>query len=217
MKILSATFIKSGTRPPHYPETTLPEVAFAGRSNAGKSSLMNRLTSRRDLVKVSQTPGRTQLLSWFEVNNEIMLCDLPGYGFAKVPLKVKKEWGPMVGTYLEKRDPLRALVVIADVRRGFSPDDLMLFESALNLGLHTIFVATKCDKLTRNELFNTKQKIGREMQVDPETDIVWFSAKTGQGRELLWERIMQITRAGEAGHAGEDTEPDTDAEAEDGA
>ncbi len=122
----------------------------------------------------------------------------------------------MVGTYLEKRDPLRALVVIADVRRGFSPDDLMLFESALNLGLHTIFVATKCDKLTRNELFNTKQKIGREMQVDPETDIVWFSAKTGQGRELLWERIMQITRAGEAGHAGEDTEPVNGAEAEDG-
>ncbi len=78
MKILSATFIKSGTRPPHYPETALPEVAFAGRSNAGKSSLMNRLTSRKDLVKVSQTPGRTQLLSWFEVNNEIMLCDLPG-------------------------------------------------------------------------------------------------------------------------------------------
>jgi GTP-binding protein len=198
MKIRNATFIKSGTKPAHFPELELPEVAFAGRSNAGKSSLMNCLLLRKDLVRVSSTPGRTQILSWFSVNDEILLCDLPGYGFAKVPLKLKKEWGPMVGNYLQHRSNLRALVIITDARRGFSDDDMMLFESALQLGLHTIFVATKCDKLTRNELYNQKLAIGKAVNMDPETDIVWFSAVTGAGRDQLWERLMNLTGAAPA-------------------
>jgi GTP-binding protein len=194
--VRQATFLKSGTRPEHYPTSTLPEVAFAGRSNAGKSSLLNTLMQRKDLVRVSNTPGRTQILSWFEVNRGILLCDLPGYGFAKVPAAIRRGWQPMVGTYLSRRDNLRALVIITDVRRGFEADDMQLVATCLQLGQHCVLVATKCDKLSKAELFRRQQAIGRDMQVDPLRDILWFSAATGAGRADLWRRLDHLTGAG---------------------
>jgi GTP-binding protein len=195
MKIRSATFIKSGTRPQHFPESQLPEVAFAGRSNVGKSSLMNRLMERKKLVKVSSTPGRTQLLSWFNVNDEVLLCDLPGYGFAKVPPQIRASWSRMIGEYLDKRETLLALVIIVDVRRGFEEDDMMLVTSCRDFELQPILVATKCDKLSRNELYNRKRAICAEVSAH-EADIVWFSAETGAGRDDLWRRIVGLTAAG---------------------
>jgi GTP-binding protein len=192
MVIRSAEFVKSGTRPEHYPREGLPEVAFAGRSNVGKSSLMNALMQRRSLVKVSGTPGRTQLLSWFRVNGELLLCDLPGYGFARVPTGVRAAWAPMVNNYLVKRDTLRAVVVLADVRRGFGDDDLELVASIAQLGRHCVLVATKCDKLTRNELYNRQAAIARELRVDAKSDIVWTSASTRAGLDDLWSRIGDL-------------------------
>ncbi len=183
--------MKSGVRPGDYPESDLPEVAFAGRSNVGKSSLMNALMSRRKLVKVSGTPGRTQLLSWFDVNGSVRLCDLPGYGFAKVPKSVKAGWGQMVGTYLAERSSLLALVIIVDVRRGFQEDDLSLLETAADLGLQPILVVTKCDKLKSNALFNRQAAIVRELGAK-RSDLVWFSAKTGAGRDALWRRLSGL-------------------------
>lgn len=191
MKIRSAEFIKSGTKPEHYPELGLPEIAFAGRSNVGKSSLMNSMMSRKKLVKVSSTPGRTQLLSWFTVNDEVAFCDLPGYGFAKVPGNVRARWGVMVNDYLASRETLLTLAILADVRRGFQPDDLTLMRSCAEFRLQPILVATKCDKLKRNALFNQKKKICRDLGA-AERDIVWYSSVTHAGREALWRRLLAL-------------------------
>jgi GTP-binding protein len=192
MKIRSATFVKSGTRPAHYPEPDLPEVAFAGRSNVGKSSLMNAAMQRKALVRVSGTPGRTQLLSWFDVNEQIRLCDLPGYGFAKVPMSVKKNWDRMVGDYLTGRESLLSLVILVDVRRGFEEDDMQLVKACHDIGVQPILVATKCDKLKPNALYNQKRAIAKAMGGDPERDFVWCSAADGRGVEQLWRRILTL-------------------------
>ena len=191
MKIRSANFIKSGTKREHYPELELPEIAFAGRSNVGKSSLMNSMMLRKSLVKVSSTPGRTQLLSWFTVNGNVAFCDLPGYGFAKVPGSVRAKWGGMVNEYLSTREPLLTIAILADVRRGFQEDDLMLMRSAADFRLQPILVATKCDKLKRNALYNQKRKMCRDIGA-AEQDIVWYSSVTHAGREELWKRLNAL-------------------------
>ena len=121
-----------------------------------------------------------------------MLCDLPGYGFAKVPVALRESWRKMVGDYLERRDSLLALVVIVDVRRGFEEDDLQLVEACAGLSLQPILVATKCDKLSRNELFNRQGAICRAVGADVR-DIVWFSSESGKGRDELWARIGGLT------------------------
>lgn len=189
---MKSEFIKSGTRPAHYPDLGLPEVAFAGRSNVGKSSLMNTLMQRKKLVKVSSTPGRTQLLSWFTVDDSICLCDLPGYGFAKVPGSVRAGWGKMVGDYLAQRDTLLALTIITDVRRGFEDEDLSLLRTAAELGIQPVLVATKCDKLKRNALMTQSRRMCAEIGADPK-DVIWFSSHTGAGRDKLWQRLRGLT------------------------
>lgn len=191
MKIRSAEFVKSGTLPEHFPED-LPEIAFCGRSNVGKSSLLNSLMHRKGLVKVSGKPGHTRLLNWFKVNDEVLLCDLPGYGFAKVPPGERAAWGKMINRYLEKRESLLGLVILCDVRRGFQEDDMMLVEACSAFQLQPILVATKVDKLKRNELMTQKRRIGQASQLDPERDVIWYSSETHAGREQLWRRIMSL-------------------------
>ncbi len=192
-------FVKSGTRPAHYPASDLPEIAFAGRSNVGKSSLMNSLMGRKALVKVSGTPGRTQLLSWFEVDERLLLCDLPGYGYAKVPDRVRASWGEMIETYLARRSTLLALAVIADVRRGFEAEERQLVQAAAGFGLHVVLVVTKCDKLKSNALYTAQRRIAKDMAVDPDTDIIWYSSQTGLGREAMWRRIDALLPSVDAG------------------
>lgn len=193
MKIRSAEFVTSATAVSGYAEAELPEVAFAGRSNVGKSSLMNSLMQRKSLVKVSGKPGHTRLLNWFKVNDEIMLCDLPGYGFANVPVREQEKWRYMIETYLLNRESLLALCVLIDVRRGVQDDDMMLVQSAAQMGLQPILVATKCDKLKRNKLMNQKNKIARDSKLDIKRDIIWYSSETHAGREQLWKRILDLT------------------------
>lgn len=188
MIIRSTTFIKSATRPGNYPETSLPEVAFAGRSNVGKSTLINTLVNRRGLVRTSSTPGRTQLLNFFDINGEFSLVDLPGYGFAKVPLAVKKDWGPMVRTYLERREQLKGVVVLFDIRRVPREEDLDLLDWLEEFEVPTIPVITKIDKISRNR---------RAAQVKPILEATglpleafsFFSSLSKEGREDIWERI----------------------------
>ena len=190
MIIRSTTFIKSATRPGNYPETSLPEVAFAGRSNVGKSTLINTLVNRRGLVRTSSTPGRTQLLNFFDINGEFSLVDLPGYGFAKVPLAVKKDWGPMVRTYLERREQLKGVVVLFDIRRVPREEDLDLLDWLEEFEVPTIPVITKIDKISRNR---------RAAQVKPILEATglpleafsFFSALSKEGREDIWERIEE--------------------------
>ncbi|AMV73416.1 ribosome biogenesis GTP-binding protein YihA/YsxC [Desulfuromonas carbonis] len=188
MQIKSTEFLKSCTAPGHYPEALWPEIAFAGRSNVGKSSLINTLLNRRALVRTSSTPGRTQLLNFFLVNGELGLVDLPGYGFAKVPMAVRKDWGPMVRTYLETRSCLRAVVLLFDVRRVPYGEDLQLLDWLEEFGVPTIPVITKVDKISRGQRARQLAPIFAATGL-PADAFTLFSAKTREGRDEIWQRL----------------------------
>lgn len=188
MKISSAEFIKSATRPGNYPPNELPEIAFAGRSNVGKSSLINVLVNRRSLVRTSSTPGRTQLINFFNINEQFSLVDLPGYGYAKVPLAVKKAWGPMIRTYLEAREALHGVVFIFDIRRVPREEDIRMLDWLEEFGVPTIPVITKIDKINRSQREKHIKQIVEETGL-PRDAFSLFSALTRDGCEEIWERI----------------------------
>ena len=198
MIIKSAEFIKSAVKPEHYPETDLPEVAFAGRSNVGKSSLINTLVNRKKMVKTSSTPGRTQLLNFFCINGNLMFTDLPGYGYAKVPMAVKKNWGPMVETYLKTRKQIRIVILIFDIRRsGPSIEDMELLSWLVHERVPYVFVLTKADKLSGNEQTKSLARYTEALGIGKENFIL-FSSKTRKGLTKLWEKIEAlIMQAGE--------------------
>ncbi|HMB14980.1 MAG TPA: ribosome biogenesis GTP-binding protein YihA/YsxC [Pelovirga sp.] len=188
MKISSAEFIKSATRPAHFPDPQFPEIAFAGRSNVGKSTLINVLLNRKNLVRTSATPGRTQLINFFNVNQRFVLVDLPGYGFAKVPIAVRKAWGPMVRTYLEIRDSLAATVFIIDIRRTPGEEDLELLDWLEEFGVPTIPVLSKIDKVSRSQRRQHVERIATATGL-PVDAFSLFSALSREGIEDIRERI----------------------------
>jgi GTP-binding protein len=197
LAVHSVVFLKSASRLSESPDTgSLPELAIAGRSNVGKSSLINRLVNRRQLARVSNTPGRTQLLNFFRVNDTFVLCDLPGYGYAKVPWEMRSSWGDMIGGYLERRTPLRALLLLVDCRRepGQWERDLAAFCSTRGLALVT--VVTKVDKLPKSKRFESLSRIARSLGVPPEA-LVAFSSETGEGLDLLWRRVVRVLNLGQ--------------------
>ena len=186
-------FLKSAFAESHYPLPDRPEVAFAGRSNVGKSSLINALVHRKNLAKTSATPGRTQALNFFSVANRFYLVDLPGYGYAVAPREAKKSWQRMIETYLLKRDNLKAVVVILDIRRDPSKGDMELVRSLKKYGRRVILVLTKSDKLSRHQVISRTQSIRKELKDISEDVPTVFSAKTKEGREEIWSRIIQAT------------------------
>ena len=188
MKIVSTEFIKSSTSPAHYPEEELPEVAFAGKSNVGKSSLINALTQRKKLARTSSTPGCTQLINFFKVNNQISFVDLPGYGFAKVPETVRKKWGPMIETYLKERETLILVVLILDVRRDPSAEEIAFHQWLCLYNISVLFVLTKSDKLSRNQAVVRHRHIKEFLGLT--TDPILFSARTGEGKIAIWRAIQ---------------------------
>ena len=188
MLVKNVEFVKSATKPKEYPVTDQPEIAFAGRSNVGKSSLINVLVNRKSLVRTSNTPGRTQLINFFEVNATFSLVDLPGYGFAKVPLAVKRQWGPMMETYLASRTNLRGVVLILDVRRVPTDEDRQMLGWLERYGIPAILVVTKCDKVSKNEKAKQADIIARTLGVAKES-LSFFSALSKDGRDAVWERI----------------------------
>ncbi len=192
MKIISAEFVASASEPSHYPRESLPEVAFVGESNVGKSSLINKLVQRKSLARTSRTPGRTQQIIFFNINNEISFVDLPGYGFAKVPQSVQKKWGPMVETYLKERKALQLVIFILDIRRDLSAEDVDLSKWLHFYRISHVFVLTKIDKLSRSQARVRKNAIVERLGIQPLTDPVLFSAKTGEGKEKIWNVIKNI-------------------------
>ena len=191
MKITSAEFITSATKPSQYPSMAMPEIAFAGRSNVGKSSLINTLVNRKHLVKTSSTPGRTQLINFFDINRQMGFVDLPGYGYAKVPVAVRKKWGPMIETYLSGRETLRGVVVIMDIRRIPRQEELNLLGWLNHYAIAGILVLTKTDKLSKNKQANQHHLIARTLE-RPKNDFILFSAKTSRGKDTIWNAILSL-------------------------
>jgi GTP-binding protein len=197
MKILSAEFITSATGPKQFPKDSRSQIAFAGRSNVGKSSLINAFLNRRSLVKTSATPGKTQLINFFLINNEFYCVDLPGYGYAKAPRGVTDAWGPMIEGYLKDTPQLRCVVVLLDVRREPDERDARLVEWLRYYGVPAYYVLTKSDKATRQEMAKARQAVARKLGLpDP---LLFTSVKSGQGivelKAEIARRLLQETGA----------------------
>lgn len=186
MKVTSAEFIKSAFAEEHWPTNPLPEIAFLGRSNVGKSSLINSLLGVRGLARTSSTPGRTQSLNFFLINNRFRFVDLPGYGYARVPRNVRSEWGEMATNFLAKRLGLVLSIQIVDSRHEPTTQDLQLKEWLQHHAKPRVVVATKSDKLSNNELRKNIERVRRVMNAEK---VISYSATTGQGREELWRTI----------------------------
>ncbi len=191
MKIVSAEFMISAVSAEQYPRTSLPEFAFVGRSNVGKSSLINSLLNRKKLVKISGTPGKTQMINFFDVNHELVFADLPGYGFAKVPKSVQKKWQDLVEQYLLKRDNLRTVVLILDIRRKPTDLDLHMQEWLEQYQVDTILVATKTDKLSQAEQSKQLKQIRAAFLEGADKELVAYSSKNQKGRKELWKLLLQ--------------------------
>ncbi|MDD2501967.1 MAG: ribosome biogenesis GTP-binding protein YihA/YsxC [Geobacter sp.] len=197
MHIHQTTFIKSAVKPADYPPVDLPEIAFAGRSNVGKSSLINVIVERKALVRTSSTPGRTQLINFFQVTGvpfSLNLVDLPGYGYAKVPLDVKRQWGPMMERYLSGRESLKGVVLILDIRRIPSDEDLQMLSWLRSYNRRPIIVLTKCDKVTKNERAKQTAAIAAKLEIDKSL-LIHFSALSKDGRDAVWQAIQDAVEA----------------------
>jgi GTP-binding protein len=187
MKILSAKFVTSATGPKQFPNDRRPQIAFAGRSNVGKSSVINALLHRKNLVKTSATPGKTQLINFFIINGAFYFVDLPGYGYARVPYAVTDAWGPMIEGYLKHARELRAVVVLLDVRREPNERDIRLTEWLRQYDIPAIYAVTKADKLNRQEAERARRSIFSRMGITE--PLLLTSAKNGQGIKELWGEI----------------------------
>lgn len=194
MLIKSTEFVTSAVRPSQFPAANLPEFAFAGRSNVGKSSLINTLVNRKKLVLTSSTPGKTRLINFFRVNDALMFVDLPGYGYAKVPHTERRTWRPMIEQYLSGRQSLKAVVVILDVRRTPGAEELQLLGWLQENEIPPILVVTKTDKLSKTNRKKQLQVIAEALGVDPEA-LLLFSAKTRDGWDALWKEILELAQA----------------------
>ena len=185
-KVTSAVFEKSAFERSHWVTGDRPEIAFLGRSNVGKSSLINSLLGRKDLARTSNTPGRTQSINYFLINGEFYFVDLPGYGYARVSKQMRQDWGEMARDYLTDRETLSLFIQLVDVRHPPTELDLQLNEWLLVNERHHIVVATKADKLSANELAKQQRVLRAEL---PESQIIAYSSKKGTGRDAVWVEI----------------------------
>ena len=193
MKINNPQFVLSAYGYEDYPDHNKAEVAFAGRSNVGKSSLINMLVRRKKLARTSSTPGRTQSINFYNIDNKFYFVDLPGYGFAKVPKKVKKEWGELINDYLYHRDNLKGIIMIVDCRHKPSSDDKQMLKWVRASGLPFYIAATKADKLSNNEKIKKEKLIKNEFNLSEDDNFSLVSAKNKTGKSKLFEFVGKTT------------------------
>ncbi|MFH1625183.1 MAG: ribosome biogenesis GTP-binding protein YihA/YsxC [Pseudomonadota bacterium] len=202
MKITSVEFVKSARKPSDYPKDSLPEVAFVGRSNVGKSSVINVLVNRKNLVKTSSTPGKTQSINFFNVNNRLTFVDLPGYGWAKVPLKLRRGWKPMIEDYLKTRKTLELVVFILDARRIPYEEDVGLLEWFDFCGIPSVVLLNKTDKLSKGKL-NKQIELTKKSLPLKASNLIPFSAVTKEGKGEIWKQILsRIEQNGSSSKCG---------------
>ena len=175
------------------PDTGMPEVAFAGKSNGGKSSLINGLMNRKALARTSGQPGKTQTINFYKVNREMYLVDLPGYGYARVPQAEKEKWGKMIEKYLHTSKNLKAVFLLIDIRHEPSANDRQMYEWILHNGYDPIIIATKLDKLKKSQVQKHLKMVRDGLQVKKGTEVIAYSAQTKQGRDEIWQLINTLT------------------------
>ena len=175
-----------------FPEDTLPEIAFVGKSKVGKSSLINSLLGRKSLARTSSAPGKTRTINWYEVDEKLFFVDLPGYGYAKVSKAEQLKWGKVIETYLHKRESLRLVLLLVDVRHAPGEGDQMMMDWLRHYGVPTLVVATKSDKIKRSQ-HEKQKKIIREVLGIGKEDLLLYSSETKAGRDEVWSRIMGLT------------------------
>lgn len=180
------------------PQNTEPEIAFAGKSNVGKSSLINALMNRKSLARTSGQPGKTQTINFYKVNDAFYLTDLPGYGFAKVSQTEKEKWGKMIENYLNSSGQLRAVFLLVDIRHEPSANDKMMYEWMVYQGFHPIIIATKADKIKRSQLQKQLKVIREGLQTEKGAILIPFSAETKQGRDEIWQLAEELLGLEEA-------------------
>lgn len=171
------------------PDNILPEIAFAGKSNVGKSSLINALLNRRSFARTSSQPGKTQTINFYNINNFMYCVDLPGYGFAKVSKDIQEKWGKMIENYLHKSKVLKAVFLLIDIRHEPSANDVNMYQWILSNGYKPIIIATKLDKINRSQVQKQIKLIKNKLETEKDTVIIPFSAETKQGRDEIWELI----------------------------
>lgn len=190
MIIKNAEFVISAVGPKQYPGDNLPEIALAGRSNVGKSSLINKFINRKNLARTSSKPGKTQTLNYYRINNDLFyFVDLPGYGFAQVSQSIKEKWSRFIDDYLTKRETLTGVIQLVDLRHPPSKDDIAMYDWLMHMHHDVLVVATKCDKISKGQWQKHVKQVREGLKADKSQQILIFSAETGQGLEELHQWV----------------------------
>lgn len=192
LKINRSELVAVAVKPVQYPAENMAEIAFAGRSNVGKSSLLNLLTGRKKLARVSGAPGKTRTINFYEIDGDFRIVDLPGYGYAKVSKSISEDWGPMMEKYLSERPNLFKVIQLVDIRHEPTKLDIQMYDYLRHYGLDGVVVATKADKVSRNEMVKNVSKIRKVLKLSAEDVVIPVSALKRTGQELLLEEIEKI-------------------------
>lgn len=192
LKINRSELVAVAVKPVQYPAENMAEIAFAGRSNVGKSSLLNLLTGRKKLARVSGAPGKTRTINFYEIDGDFRIVDLPGYGYAKVSKSISEDWGPMMEKYLSERPNLLKVIQLVDIRHEPTKLDIQMYDYLRHYGLDGVVVATKADKVSRNEMVKNVSKIRKVLKLSAEDVVILVSALKRTGQELLLEEIEKI-------------------------
>jgi GTP-binding protein len=192
VNVKQAEFVISAVKPSQYPEDALPEIALAGRSNVGKSSLINRMVHRKNLARTSSKPGKTQTINFYRVNGQLYFADMPGYGFARVSKETKAAWARMIEGYLLNRRELKGVIQVVDVRHPPTRDDHTMYDWLKHYAIPVIVVATKADKIPRGKWQKHMKQVREGLQIRADDPLILFSAETGQGKDELWNVIAAL-------------------------
>ena len=192
MDLSKVKYESTAVRPNQYPAGSIPEIALVGRSNVGKSTIINTLLNRKGIARVSSEPGKTRGINFYNVDDALYLVDLPGYGYAKVSKDEKAKWGKMIETYLNSRRQLEMTLMLVDIRHAPSEDDKMMYRWITERGLRHIVVATKTDKISRGQIHNRLQEIRKVLGLTQEDTLIAYSSETKQGKDEIWAAIRDV-------------------------